>query len=151
MSAPASLSVTAAELTDLAAIRSFVRTAATSLDASPDAVPDLVLAVDEAVSNIIRHGYVGRRGPVGIEIARDHARIVVRVTDDAPPFDPTAWPTPNIGLPLERRPAGGFGIHLVRTCVDEVVHRAGPDAGNELILVKADGPEGGNGAHGHDR
>jgi serine/threonine-protein kinase RsbW len=147
---PASLRVAAADLTDLAAIRAFVRTTATALDASPDAVPDLVLAVDEAVTNIIRHGYGGRTGPIGIEVGRDDGAIVVRVTDEATPFDPTTWPAPDLDVPLERRAAGGLGIHLVRTSVDRLTHRAVADHGNELILVKVDGRQGGNGSDEHD-
>jgi serine/threonine-protein kinase RsbW len=146
---PASLVVTAADLTDLAAIRAFVRTTATALDASVDVVPDLVLAVDEAVTNIIRHGYRGRSGPIGVEVERDDGAIVVRVTDEAAPFDPTTWPEPDLDVPLERRAAGGLGIHLVRTSVDRVAHRAAADRGNELILVKMDGRQGGNGNDEH--
>jgi len=136
---PASLRVAAADLSDLAAIRAFVWNTATALDASADAVPDLVLAVDEAVTNIIRHGYGGRPGPIGIEVERDDAAIVVHVTDEAAPFDPTTWPEPDLDVPLERRAAGGLGIHLVRTSVDRLAHRAAADRGNELILVKVDG------------
>jgi serine/threonine-protein kinase RsbW len=148
---PASLRVSAADLTDLAAIRAFVRTTATALDASADTVPDLVLAVDEAITNIIRHGYGGRTGPIGVAVERDDGAIVVRVTDEAPPFDPTRWPAPDLDVPLERRAAGGFGIHLVRRSVDRVAHRAAAGRGNELILIKVDGRQGGNGHDEHDR
>jgi serine/threonine-protein kinase RsbW len=151
MSGGPSIRVPAATVSDLAAIRAFVRTAASSLDASPHAVPDLVLAVDEAVTNIIRHGYGTLPGPISVELQRDRERIIVRVTDEAPPFDPTRWPAPSMDAPLEHRPAGGFGIHLVRSCVDEVVHHRAGQAGNELILVKSDRQEGGEGTDEHER
>jgi serine/threonine-protein kinase RsbW len=134
--APASLRVAAAGLADLAAIREFVRTAAVSLHAGRETVPDLILAVDEAASNIIRHGYGGRAGPIEVAVEREGGSIIVRVRDEAPSFDPTAWPQPDLDVPLQVRPAGGLGIHLVRTSVDRVVHRRS-GSGNELILMKA--------------
>ena len=100
-------------------------------------MPDLVVAVDEALTNIIRHGYGERRGPVEVVVAREGNSIVVRVRDEAPAFDPTTWPAPDLGLPLERRRAGGLGILLLRRSVDRVMHRARAQSGNELILVKA--------------
>jgi len=133
---PVSLRVAAADLGDLAAIREFIRAAATALDAEGETVPDLVVAVDEAATNIIRHGYRDRRGPIEVEVERSGPSIVVRVRDQAPPFDPTTWPAPDLGLPLERRRAGGLGIHLLRRSVDRVVHRRS-ESGNELTLMKA--------------
>jgi anti-sigma regulatory factor (Ser/Thr protein kinase) len=45
-------------------------------------------------------------------------------------------PEPDITLPLERRPVGGLGIFLSRKLMDEIRHRALPEGGNEVTLVK---------------
>ncbi len=129
----------AARLTDLAAIRAFVKATAVELGADPSTIPDLVIAVNEAVANIIRHGYRGAPGPIEIEIELGGRAdtIVVHLRDEAPPFDPTSVPSPDLTVPLERRRAGGLGIHLTRTCVDEVTHRALHHSGNQLTLVKS--------------
>jgi serine/threonine-protein kinase RsbW len=132
-----SFQLPAARLTDLAAIRAFVTEAATELGADPSTVPDLVIAVNESVANIIRHGYLGVPGPIEVELERRPGTIVVRLRDEAPPFDPTRVPSPDLTVPLERRRAGGLGVHLTRTCVDAVTHRARPDSGNQLTLVKS--------------
>jgi serine/threonine-protein kinase RsbW len=131
-----SLRVECAGIGDLARIRSFVMEAAASLEADRETVPDLVIAVDEAATNIIRHGYETRGGPIEVDVRRDGDAIVVRLIDDARSFDPTVWPPPDLDVPLARRSPGGLGIHLVRRSVDRMVHRSRPGAGNELILVK---------------
>ncbi len=131
------LRLEAAGQDDLAAFRGFVHEAAADLAIDDDVMTDLVIAVDEVVTNIVRHGYRRRGGPVEVEIERTDDDILVRVRDEAPPFDPTTWPTPDLTLPLESRPTGGFGIHLTRSSVDRVQHRLRNGRGNELILVTA--------------
>jgi serine/threonine-protein kinase RsbW len=147
MTARRSLLVPDAGLADLAAIRSFVRQEALTLGMEADAVQDLVLVVDEAAANIVRHGYAGRPGPVEIEMSGDPEEVVVLLRDEAPPFDPTTWPTPDLDIPLERRAAGGMGIHLARLCLDRMTHSPRPGVGNELILaLRLTGKED----HGHE-
>jgi anti-sigma regulatory factor (Ser/Thr protein kinase) len=105
--------------------------------ADDEAVGDLVQAVDELVCNVIEHGYGhGTNGPVEVRVAHDEGRIVITIVDQAPPFDPTAYPTPDLSLPLERRPLGGMGVHLARTLTDGMRHRILPGGGNEITLEK---------------
>lgn len=126
----------AARLEDLAAIRGFVRDAARSFGATPEATDDLVLAVDEAATNTIRHGYGGRPGPLRVEVSWEGSAVLVRLVDRAPAFDPTGRPPPDLDTPLERRPFGGMGIHLMRVSVDRLVHRSLGRSGNDLTFIK---------------
>lgn len=135
MIASRSLLVPGAGLANLAAIRAFVREGASAFGVKSDAAQDLVLVVDEVVANIMRHGYRGRPGLVEIEVSGDPQDLVIRLRDEAPAFDPTRWPMPDLDAPLERRAPGGMGIHLTRLCVDRMVHRERPGGGNELTLV----------------
>jgi serine/threonine-protein kinase RsbW len=131
-----SLRLRAAELTDLSGIRGFLEVAAADLGADGPTIRDLVIAANEAVANIIRHGYRGAPGPIEVIVEREPDSIVVHLRDEAPAFDPTAYPAPDLTVPLEERRAGGLGIHLTRTCVDEVSHLPLRRSGNELTLVK---------------
>jgi serine/threonine-protein kinase RsbW len=126
----------AAELKNLAAIRRFIEKTARALGVDPAIVPDLLLAVDEAATNIIVHGYQGQEGPIEVEVEREGDALVIRLRDEAAPFDPTAIPPPDLSLPLEQRSPGGVGIYLMRQCVEQVTHRCTPQGGNELTLVK---------------
>lgn len=126
----------AADLNNLAMIRDFVQETATALGADPAAIPDVLLAVDEAATNIIVYGYQGQSGTIEIEMNRMRDSLVVCLRDQAIPFDPTVIPPPDLTLPLEERPVGGLGIYLIRQLMDEVTHRIMPQGGNELILIK---------------
>lgn len=126
----------AAKLENLVAIRQFIEESASALGSDPRAVPDLLLAVDEAATNIIIHGYRGQSGFIEIEVSQMEDSLVICLCDQAPLFDPTQVPPPDLGLPLEMRPAGGLGIYLVRQLLDKVTHSITPDGGNQLMLVK---------------
>jgi anti-sigma regulatory factor (Ser/Thr protein kinase) len=133
------LHLEAARRTDLALVRAFVRGHAETTGLAPEAVDDLVQAVDEMATNVLVHGYRGRPGPLTVEVDAGTGELRVRLRDDAPPFDPRTWEPPDRVVPWGRRRPGGFGIPLSRGCVDEIDHRAAEAdgaAGNELTLVK---------------
>ncbi len=124
-----------AQVRDLNDMREFLEQAVLVLGGSDDDAGDLVLAVNEAVTNILLHGYDSRPGPVTlcVEVMQDDLRVIL--TDNAPHFDPTRVPPPDIFLPLEDRPLGGLGVHMMRQLTDELVYRPLAD-GNELAFVK---------------
>lgn len=125
-----------ADLKNLATIRRFiVESAAQSGSSNPEAIADMLVAVNEAVTNIIVHGYQGQPGVIDIEVTYDRDNLVVSLQDRSPPFDPTSVPAPDVSLPLAQRPFGGLGIHLMRQFTDGVIYRPTAD-GNELILIK---------------
>jgi len=125
-----------ADLERLAEIRRFVKERATTLGVDPDALPDVLLAVDEAATNTIVHGYQGREGFVEIEVGREGDALVIRLRDEAMPFDPTTIPPLDVTLPPEQLVLDGMGIYLMRQATDEMSHRITMEQGNELTLVK---------------
>ena len=80
-----------------------------------DVVADVLLALDEAVSNAIRHGSRGGR-PIMVTLRVDHGWIEMMVRDHGP--------TPRLPrLPDEPPPTlatGGRGLWLILQLVDEV-------------------------------
>ncbi len=98
-----------AQVRDLNDMREFLEQAVLVLGGSEDDAGDLVLAVNEAVTNVLLHGYNSQPGPVilCVEVANDDLRVIL--TDSAPPFDPTRVPPPDIFLPLEDPAAGRAG------------------------------------------
>jgi len=98
-------------------IRAFVRDTAGACGAEPDWTRDLVLAVDEACQNVVRHGYGGGTlsGDIGLQVAADSRGLTVRISDSAPPVGPEG-PAPR---PLGELRPGGLGIHLMRSLTDE--------------------------------
>lgn len=94
---------------------------------------DLKLAVTEACSNSVRHGYgEGRAGTVEVSYELRPDRLVVEVEDDGPGFDPD-----RAGDSADGLAEGGLGIAIIRAVADEF--EAGERAqggGTRLRFVK---------------
>ena len=84
-------------------------------DVSEDIVADVLLALDEAVSNAVRHGSRGGQ-PVVVSVESDDEWVEMWVRDGGP--------TPRLPrLPAEPPPVlhtGGRGLWLILQLVDEV-------------------------------
>jgi anti-sigma regulatory factor (Ser/Thr protein kinase) len=104
---------------------------------STEATGALQLALEEVVTNVIVHGYrrvVGHTVRVRLTCANN--TVTAEVEDDAPAFDPLARPQPaHVDHPVEDRPIGGLGIHLVKKLMDAVEYQRNHDR-NLLILRK---------------
>ena len=103
----------------------------------PEAVvSDLTLALEEAVSNVIRHGYGDRPdGLISVMFRATGESIVATVEDAALGFDPLKHPEPDLSVPVEARPEGGMGVYLIKRLMDEVDYRRN-DGRNVLTLTK---------------
>lgn len=96
----------------------------------------LNLALDEILTNIISYGFVrGAQSEIRVDIDLEDDKIVARILDSGRAFNPLDYPAPDVGLSLEDREVGGYGIHIIRTLMDEVDYcRQGDN--NCLLLVK---------------
>lgn len=121
---------------DLRTIREFVGSNARELGADDAMADDLVQAVDESATNVLRHGYRGLPGRIEISVDRVGQELTVAIRDEAPAFDPTGYTVHDLEAPLADRRLGGFGIHLTRECTDRVNHAALVPIGNELVLMR---------------
>lgn len=130
------LRYSAATVRDLNDMREFLESAILTLGGNEDIAGDLVLAVNEAVTNTLLHGYNDQPGDVSLCVEVEGGDILVRLTDEAPPFDPTTVRPPDIHVPLEERPIGGLGVHMMRQLSDELLYNFTPDGRNELVFVK---------------
>lgn len=126
-----------AHLESLQEIRDFIDEAARQAGMDSSAQFDLKLAVDEACSNIILHGYEpGKPGPIGVSFESDGRQVVVTITDRARPFDPKNAPVPDLDVDWRERRPGGLGWFLIQQVMDRVEYHSDPEGGNCLTLVK---------------
>jgi len=123
---------------NLKAIRDFIEESCRGAGVNRSDAHDLKVAVDEACSNIVEHGYKGRRGPfpLGVVFEADEKKVAVAVTDRGSPFDPAQAPEPDLEAHWQDRPIGGLGWHLIRRLVDEVLYESAEESGNRLTLIK---------------
>jgi sigma-B regulation protein RsbU (phosphoserine phosphatase) len=114
-------------------IRQAVAATAAALGCAEPVVLDVVLAVDEACQNIIRHAYHGADGDIVVRMGTESGRLVVRLIDFAPPVD-VARICPRA---LDEVRPGGLGTHFIRSVMDEIAFLPPPEgAGNLLQMVK---------------
>jgi serine/threonine-protein kinase RsbW len=84
----------------------------------------LTLALDEIVSNAIRHGFDdAEEHAIAVTIDIAGGMVTATVVDDAAPFDPHDAPVPDLDAPIAERMPGGLGVHLVKATMDEVTYR----------------------------
>lgn len=121
---------------DLPAIRAFVRKTAVSFGGTNDAISALVAATNEAVTNILNHGYENDPGSIEITVGRQKHQLIIQLRDRAHPFDPTTVSQPDITLPLADRTPGGLGVHMMREFTDALSYRTTKNGENELIMIK---------------
>ena len=120
-------------------MRSFVREAARAGGGpTPDEgrVDELELAVNEAASNIMIHAYGGRPGRTiraRADLDDGEGRLVVRLSHDGATFDEAAVRAPDFDGSRE----GGFGVYLIRRCVDAVFYAQGGDGLRHITLTKS--------------
>ena len=95
------------------------------------------LVLEELVLNIIDYGFDDGNEDHELEVVliSEDDNLTIQITDDGIPFDPLKdAKIPDTDAPLEDRPIGGLGVHLVRTMMDEVSYRR-EDGKNHLTLV----------------
>jgi sigma-B regulation protein RsbU (phosphoserine phosphatase) len=103
--------------------------------AGGDAIHEMGLAVEEVLSNLVRHGYAGTEGPIELTVSVDGVAIRVEVRDRGIHFDPRTAQPPHLDVPLDERATGDLGIHLVKSAVDRIAYQR-DGAENVLTLVR---------------
>ncbi len=93
-----------ASLDNLQDIRSYIDRVGARLGVNESALGDLRLAVDEAVTNVIIHGYGKLDGIVEVHMQADGDAVVIRIRDRARTFDPSQVKAPQLDTALKRPP-----------------------------------------------
>jgi serine/threonine-protein kinase RsbW len=85
---------------------------------------EIRLALEEAISNTIKYGYEDQQVyTIYVRAGFEDNRILLEIEDDANAFNPLEAATPDLSLPLEKRPIGRLGIYLMRTVMDEIDYK----------------------------
>jgi anti-sigma regulatory factor (Ser/Thr protein kinase) len=94
------------------------------------------LALDEAVTNVVLHGFKeNEKGQITIRLTVKGRELSAAVDDDGREFNPLTLPTPDLQAPLETREVGGLGIHLIKSLMDHVEYQRNGDR-NLLTMRK---------------
>jgi len=131
----------------LCGAREFVSCIAHRVGFDDMACSKIALAVDEAMCNVIRHGYKrDTTRPIWVTVIPTRPEgerpgaIEVVIEDEAEQIDPERI----VGRPLEDVRPGGLGVHIMREVMDLVEYTKRDGAGMRLRLRKrADGSQSG--------
>ena len=124
--------------TNLAAVRGCVESLAASAGFGDEWRFRIVLAVDEALANVIRHGYAGRTdGEIHLRASiPPGGGIRLEIEDECPAVDPRSIQERNLD---EVRP-GGLGWPIIRETFDRHEWKPKGDVGMYLLLERGPQP-----------
>lgn len=122
---------------NLALVREFTKKAAEECGFPEETSGKIVLAVDEACTNIIKHAYkYSPDGKIIITIKFDKDKLAISIIDEGTHFNPNNVPEPNIVEYYKQKKVGGLGIFLMKKLMDEVKYSTISGNKNEVTLVK---------------
>lgn len=129
----------------LCVVRAAVGEMSARVGFSETEVRSIVLAIDEALANVIRHGYKGSVDrPIEVSFSRREIKrggeireaLQIQIVDRGVPIDPERM----VGRKLDDIRPGGLGLHFIRETMDSVVFRH-IRGRNYLRLIKSLTPD----------
>ena len=129
--------------------RHFVHSFLMDVETSNRDVFEILLAVEEAATNALRHSHrLPGEGTIRVICEYAPARFTVRVSDDGPGFDYDPAHYREMPDPLA---AGGRGLFLMHRLMDEVDVRSTPEGTAVTMTRQLHGLDDVRADSGHDR
>lgn len=100
---------------------------------------EILLALQETITNVIRHGYKGQGGDIEVEFRFGDHQVEIEIHDWGIPFDPNQVPSPNFEAPKP----GGYGVFIVKNVTDQMQFRREGDMNIAQLMKRFPKPEGG--------
>ncbi|MBS0557661.1 MAG: SpoIIE family protein phosphatase [Proteobacteria bacterium] len=128
-----------AQAAQMRGVRAALRHALDAQGIAPELRDQLVLAVDEACTNIIRHAYGGEcTRKIALRLGREHERLVFELRDQAPAVDPACLKLRDLS---ECKP-GGLGLPFIDALMDDWKILPAPDGHGNILRMRKRIPMG---------
>lgn len=124
-----------ADESQLDGIRRYVQETCRTTTLTGKDINSILLAIEEACTNVIRHAYLYAPGTIRLHIAITSDRVTFSIYDRGRSFDFERAGAPDLGRYVQTGRKGGLGIYLIRKIMDEVDYRTIGDE-NRLRMVK---------------
>ncbi len=122
---------------NLIEVREFVGEAAHAFGFSEEDAANIVLAVDEACTNIIKHAYqYAADKKIEVSIFQNNRSLEIRIFDNGRSFDPSKISRPDLKEHIGHRRRGGLGVYLMKKLMDKVEYNFHRGKLNEVRLIK---------------
>ena len=122
---------------NLSKIRDFVSSNASEAGFNKDKIDEIILAVDEACTNVIKHAYkYSPEGDIRIKIKFNKSAFTITIEDDGVSFNPDVVTAPDLQKYYREHRVGGLGMYLMKTLMDNVEYQSEPGKFNRVSLTK---------------
>ena len=118
-------------------VRNFIEDNAKKYLNDTNVINQIILSVDEACTNIIKHTYKFDESHI-IEIQNyaNNKQFIIKIFYNGDEFDPNNRTAPDMKEYFAKYKVGGLGIPLMKKFMDKIVYMHYVNNFNELTLVK---------------
>ncbi len=125
-----------AQMSYLTQVREFIERIGKKYKFDDKIINSFKLVVDEACTNIIRHGYRDiKNGEITLKAIIRRLSLTIIIIDQGTSYDPRQANTPDLDKYIKIGKKGGLGILMMRKLMDDMQY-AVTERGNELRLTK---------------
>jgi serine phosphatase RsbU (regulator of sigma subunit)/anti-sigma regulatory factor (Ser/Thr protein kinase) len=125
-----------AQMSYLIQVREFVEHIGKRYKFHDKVINSFKLVIDEACTNIIRHGYRDiKNGEITIKAIIRRLSLTILIIDQGRSYDPSQAATPDLGKYVDIGKKGGLGILMMRKLMDDLQYSV-TERGNEFRLTK---------------
>jgi serine phosphatase RsbU (regulator of sigma subunit)/anti-sigma regulatory factor (Ser/Thr protein kinase) len=125
-----------AQMSYMGQVRDFIEHIGTKYKYSDKIINSYKLVIEEACTNIIRHGYRDiKGGEISIKAIVRQQSLTIVIIDQGISYDPRQAQTPDLEKYIQIGKKGGLGIFMMRKLMDDVQYNI-TSRGNELRLTK---------------
>jgi phosphoserine phosphatase RsbU/P len=123
------------KIDEISRLSQFTEQVCSELRLDPELTMKIVLALEEAVSNVILYAYPKEENAaIDISFRILNGNLIISITDQGKEFDPTKGGEVDISLSADERPIGGLGIFLIKQIMNEVEYKR--IAGSNVLTMK---------------
>lgn len=137
MKASTSHSISVSSSTEhLREVRNFVQKYVQQFDVNKNNLDEIILAVDEAYTNIIKHAYNNDPNQtVKIELGTSTDILWVRLSDTGYHFNANEYQPPDLLKRIKNKQRGGMGVYLINKLMDSVEYSSAGKT-NTILMRK---------------
>lgn len=96
----------------------------------------LDLALTEWIGNVVVYAFPkGTSAQIPVRVSADAALLVAEIEDTGAPFNPLSVEPVDVSLPLDQKPIGGLGVHIIRQYMDDLAYER-LDGKNRVTMRK---------------
>jgi len=100
----------------------------------PEDLHKVQLAIEEYLTNVFKYAFEKpEKNKVTVRWQLKNGELCIEFEDEGRAFNLLEYPAPDLSVPLDERPIGGLGIHMIRQSMDRIEYRR--SGGKNIVLL----------------